>query len=114
MAAELGRLIRSLKEKCKCGHSLQLRARKISIIVRGEQQFEEQQYKVCGYCGEEIEIPTREIKKRVERFDKTKLVKEPVDDKKRRYDKNASSPKRNGTKSTDAKIGGRSNRGGSR
>lgn len=105
MAAELGRLIRSLKEKCECGHSLQLRARKLSVVVRGEQQFEEEEYKICGFCHSEIEIPFREKKKRVEHFDKTKLVKEPVEEKRpRRYDKNASTnPKRTGFKKDNAK-----------
>ena len=116
MGAELGRLIHSLKEKCECGHTLQLRARKVSKLVRGEQQFEEEEYKVCGHCGMELEIPLRDRKKRVEHFDKTKLVKEPVEEKRpRRYPNNASTnPKRTGIKSSDAKTSGRSNRSSSR
>ena len=110
MEAELGRLIRSLKEKCECGHTLQLRGRRIPIMVRGEEQFEEQEYKVCGFCGNEIEIPLRQIKKRIVHIDKTAYIK-PVEEK-RRY--NASDKKRISTKSGDAKTSGRSSRGSSR
>ena len=84
-------------------------------MVRGEQQFEEDEYKVCGFCGLEIKIPLRDRKKRIEHFDKTKLVKEPVDDKKRRYNnKDASDKKRNSIKTGNGATGRTGSRGGSR
>lgn len=99
--AKLGRLIHSLKEKCECGHTLQLRARKVHTVVRGEELVEEEEYKSCPRCGLELEIPIRDRKKRVEHFDKTKLVKEPEEEKKRRYPNNASSKERTRTKAND-------------
>ena len=112
MEAKLGRLIHSLKEKCECGSPLQLRARKVHTVVRGEELVEEEEYKSCPRCGLEVEIPIRDRKKRVEHFDKTKLVKEPVDDKKRRS--SASDNKQHSVKSGDAKTGRTSHRSGSR
>ena len=111
MQNDLGRLIRTLKDRCSnCSHPLQLRGRQVPVLVRGEQMFEEEEYKVCSFCGEEIEIPLRDRKKRVEHFDKTKIVKEPVEEK-RRYNKNASSDKRNSTSKPDAKTSRRGSRG---
>lgn len=102
--ANTGRLIRTLNEKCSdCTHPLQLRGRKIKTLVRGEEVFEEEEYKVCSNCKEEIEIPLRDRKKRVTRFDKTN-VKEPIEEKKsRRFSQNASSFKRSATSKNNGK-----------
>jgi hypothetical protein len=74
----LGRLKRSMKEKCpNCGHTLQLRVREEMQLVRGEEQVNEVEYIVCPIDNCEYEAEIKEPKKRVERFDKTKFVPEP-------------------------------------
>jgi hypothetical protein len=74
----LGRLKRSMKEKCpNCGHTLQLRVREEMQLVRGEEQINEVEYIVCPIDNCEYEAEIKEPKKRVERFDKTKFVPEP-------------------------------------
>jgi len=103
MEENLGRLIRTLNEKCsECAHPMQLRGRKIIQIVRGLEEETEEEYKICSFCSLEVEIPLRDRKKRVERPDKTRYVKEVIEEK-RRYPKNAPdnkrvrTPKNNGT-----------------
>lgn len=92
--SELGRLKRSLKQRCPdCNHVLQIRIRENVQMVRGEDILEETDYIVCSAeCGYESEI--KEQKKRKERLDKTAYVK-PVENDRR--DKNAKYPKRDST-----------------
>lgn len=104
MDSELGRLIRTLKEKCPvCTHPMQLRARKIISLLRGVETIEEEEYKCCSVCDFESEI--RDHKKRKQVFDKTAFVKEPVEEKKGRYDKNAKHPKRETTFKNNGRKG---------
>lgn len=104
MNSDLGRLIRTLKERCsECNHPMQLRARKVNSLVRGIENTEEEEYKVCSYCFVEVEIPLRDRKKRIEHFDKVRYVKEPIEEK-RRYS-NASNNKSGGTSKGNGNSG---------
>jgi hypothetical protein len=109
---ELGRLIRTLSEKCSACHSpMQLRARKIDILVRGVEESDEEEYKVCSVCGEEVEIRYRDIKKRKKVFDKTAIVSDAVEKKEGRNEYKQRSPtsKDNGRTrwKSDRKVSGR-------
>ncbi len=104
MDSDLGRLVRTLKDRCgECNFPMQLRARKIVSLVRGVENEAEEEYKVCSNCQLEVEIPLKERKKRVEHFDKTAYVKEPLENNKRdnnaRYKKPERPAKNDGSKS---------------
>lgn len=101
---KLGRLIRTIKDRCPlCSSHLQLRGRKTSILFRGENIEQEEEYICCSSCEYESEI--KDHKKRKIVLDKTAYI-EPVDEK-RRYPNNASNNKRSGF----AKDNGRISRG---
>jgi hypothetical protein len=98
----LGRLIRTLPDKCPlCHSSMQLRARKIIVLVRGVEEDDEEEYKVCSVCDNELEIRQKDRKKRKRVFDKTAYVPEVIDKKEGRggYKKRDSTSKSNGGKS---------------
>jgi hypothetical protein len=97
---DLGRLKRTLSEKCSCcNHALQLRTRKMDSLLRGETIQEEEDYKYCPNCYEEIEIRDQKKRKATDGFDKTRLKPEDMvvkDDRKgtRRDNNNDRYPKR--------------------
>jgi hypothetical protein len=73
----LGRLKRTLSEKCPCcGKALQLRVRQTDNLLRGETIIEEEEYKQCSVCDYEEEIKNPKKRKMV--FDKTRLKKEDL------------------------------------
>ena len=79
----LGRLIRTLPEKCPLCHSpMQLRSRKIKVLVRGIEEQEEDEYKICSVCDNEVEIRQKDQKKRKRVIDKTAFIPEVIDSKK--------------------------------
>lgn len=81
MDSDLGRLRKTLNEKCEfCNSPMQLRVRTKTEPVRGVDTEFEEEYKICSKCGEEVEIRFRDNKKRVTRFDKTAYVK-PIEEK---------------------------------
>ena len=73
MSSDLGKLKRTLKEKCSnCNHPLQLRVRSLKSLLRGVEILKEEEYKYCSNCKTEIEIRNKDLKKRTEHFDKTR------------------------------------------
>ena len=70
----LGRLLKTLKERCPlCNHVLQLRARTIPFVAGGVDMTDEEEYICCSNCEYERET---EVRKRRERVDKTSLFVE--------------------------------------
>lgn len=78
MSEEIGRLIRTTNESCnECSNThLQLRARKVVLIVKGEEIEEESQYLFCSICENEIEYKDKKINKNKHREVKEIKVKE--------------------------------------
>lgn len=69
MSYEIGRLVRTTKELCgECGTAhLQLRARKVDALVKGEILSEEQLYLYCPTCENEQEYKDKKLNKKKHR-----------------------------------------------
>lgn len=92
----LGRLVRTLGEKCKfCGRPLQLRARKGYSMFMGEQILNEVEYIHCSNpdCDFEREV---EQKKRKQKMDRGSVVELVPDRRDNGYNQRNRSGKSNG------------------
>ena len=68
----IGRLKHTTSQKCSnCGFNLQLRARKVTQLFRGEELTSETDYLFCPMCEHEEEI--KKQKKRKQTIDKADI-----------------------------------------
>ena len=71
---DLGRLIRTLHEKCPVCHSpLQMRAVTVKLLVKGQEITEEEIHCVCSLCSYEEDVEPKRRKSREIRVDARKL-----------------------------------------